>query len=116
MIKQQEVEILRAFVKRFNKEILEVDEVDDQVLLIDFQAGLTSEDFIFAMAKSPPTMMTDLMFKAQKYMNGEDTLTAKCIVNERKKKKWTMNSTDDHFWFHQFRGIGWKQIALSMKC
>ena len=116
MIKQQEVEILRAFVKRFNREILEVDEAHDQVLLIDFQAGLTSKDFIFAMAKSPPTTMTDLMSKTQKYMNGEDTLTTKCIVNERKKKKWTMNSTNDHFWFHQFRGIEWKQIALSMEC
>ena len=82
MIKQQKVEILRAFVKRFNREILEVDEADDLVLLIDFQAGLTSEDFIFAMAKSPPTTMTNLMFKAQKYMNGEDTLTAKCIVSK----------------------------------
>ena len=103
-------------MKLFSKEILEVEEADDQVLLIDFQARLTSEDFIFAMAKSPPTTMTDLMSKTQKYMNGEDTLTAKCIVNERKKKKWTMNSTDDHFWFHQFRGIEWKQIALSMEC
>lgn len=74
---------MRAFVKRFNREIIEVDETDDQVSLIDFQASLTSEDFIFAMAKSPPTTMTDLMFKTQKYMNGEDTLTAKCIVSKR---------------------------------
>ena len=93
MIKQQEVEILRAFVKRFNREILEVDEADDLVLLIDFQAGLTSEDFIFAMAKSPPTTMTNLMFKAQKYMNGEDTLTAKCIVGKRKEEE----EVDDEF-------------------
>ena len=87
MIKQQEGQILRAFVKRFNKEILEVDEVDDQVLLIDFQARLTSEDFIFAMAKSPPTTMTDLMFKTQKGMNGENTLMAKCIVSKRKEEE-----------------------------
>ena len=93
MIKQQEVEILRAFVKRFNREILEVDEADDQVLLIDFPARLTSEDFIFAMAKSPPTMMKDLMFKAQKYMNGGDTLTAKCIVSKRKEEE----EVDDKF-------------------
>ena len=78
-------------MKLFSKEILEVEEADDQVLLIDFQARLTSEDFIFAMAKSPPTMMIELMFKAQKYMNGEDTLTTKCIVSKRKEE------VDDEF-------------------
>ena len=78
-------------MKLFSKEILEVEEADDQVLLIDFQARLTSEDFNFAMAKSPPTMMIELMFKAQKYMNGEDTLTTKCIVSKRQEE------VDDEF-------------------
>ena len=47
MIKQQEEETLRAYVKHFNQAILEVDEADDQVQMMAFQAGLTTKDFIF---------------------------------------------------------------------
>ena len=39
MIKQQEGETLRAYVKRFNREILEVNEADNQVQLMAFQAS-----------------------------------------------------------------------------
>ena len=38
-IKQQEGETLRAYVKRFNRAILEVYKADDQVQLTAFQAG-----------------------------------------------------------------------------
>ena len=38
-IKQQEGETLRAYVKRFNRAILEVYNADDQVQLTAFQAG-----------------------------------------------------------------------------
>ena len=31
--------------------------------------------------------MTDLLFKAQKYMNGEDALTAKGLTGKQKKDK-----------------------------
>ena len=38
---------------------------------------MTTKDFIFSLAKTLPTTMTNLIFKAQKYMNREDVLTAK---------------------------------------
>ena len=60
-VKQQEGETLRAYVKCFNQAILEVDEADEQVQLMTFKVGL----------------MTDLLFKAQKYMIGDDALIAK---------------------------------------
>nr|XP_023880358.1 uncharacterized protein LOC111992701 [Quercus suber] len=50
-----------------------------------FQAGLNNPDFIFSLGKTPPTSMTDLLFKAQKYKNGEDALTAKSLMGKRKK-------------------------------
>ena len=50
-----------------------------------FQAGLNNPDFIFLLGKTPPTFMIDLLFKAQKYMNGEDTLTAKGLAGKWKK-------------------------------
>ena len=65
---------MRLYVKRFNKEVLEVDEAKDQVQLTTFKAGLRSKEFIVTLAKSPPTSMTDLLLKAQKYMNAEDAL------------------------------------------
>ena len=38
---------------------------------------MTTKDFIFSLAKTLPNTMTDLIFKALKYMSGEDALTAK---------------------------------------
>nr|XP_023882027.1 uncharacterized protein LOC111994388 [Quercus suber] len=84
-VRQQEGESLRDYVNRFNKAVLEIDEADDQVIMTTFQARLNNPDFIFLLGKTPPTSMTDLLFKAQKYMNGEDTLTAKGLIGKRKK-------------------------------
>ncbi|XP_023917904.1 uncharacterized protein LOC112029452 [Quercus suber] len=84
-VRQQEGESLRDYVKRFNKAVLEIDEADDQVTMTTFQAGLNNPDFIFSLGKTPPTSMTDLLFKAQKYMNGEDALTAKGLMGKRKR-------------------------------
>ena len=57
--------------------MLEIDEADDQVIITTFQARLNNPDLIFSLGKTSPTSMMDLLFKAQKYMNEEDTLTAK---------------------------------------
>nr|POF03053.1 hypothetical protein CFP56_70075 [Quercus suber] len=37
--------------------------------------------------KTPPMSMTDLLFKEQKYMNGEDALTAKGLMGKQKKEE-----------------------------
>ena len=50
-------------MKRFNKAVLEIDEVDDQVIMMTFQVGLNNPDLIFSLGKTPPTFMTDLLFK-----------------------------------------------------
>ncbi|XP_050259776.1 uncharacterized protein LOC126704820 [Quercus robur] len=75
-IKQGEGESLRSYVKRFNKEVLEVGKVEDKVQLTMFNAGLKSKDFVVALAKSPPGSMIEKLLKAQKYMNVEDALAA----------------------------------------
>lgn len=51
-------------MKRFNKEVLEVDEAKDKVQLTSFRADLKSIDFVIALAKSPPRSMTNLLLKA----------------------------------------------------
>ena len=82
-VKQQEGETLREYVKCFNKAVLEI----DQVIMTTFQAGLNNPDLVFSLGKTLPTTMTDLMFKAQKYMNREDALMANRIDGKRKMEE-----------------------------
>ena len=75
-IRQEEKETLRSYVKRFTRETLEVDEADDKVQLTTFKAGLRSRDLMASLAKNPPKTMTEMLLKAQKYMNTEDAVAA----------------------------------------
>ena len=52
-----------------------------------FQVGLNNPDLVFSLGKTLPTSMTDLLFKAQKYMNGEDALIAKGLMGKQKKEE-----------------------------
>ena len=63
-------------MKRFTRETLEVDEIDDKVLLTTFKAGLISRDLVASLAKNPPKTMAEMLSKVQKYMNAEDAATA----------------------------------------
>ena len=78
---------MRDYVKCFNKAVLEIDEVDDQIIMTTFQAGLNNPDLVFSLGETPPTSMTDLLFKAQKYMNGEDALNVKGMTGKLKKEE-----------------------------
>ncbi|XP_075675082.1 uncharacterized protein LOC142644330 [Castanea sativa] len=84
-IKQREKETLRSYMKRFTRETLEVDDVDDKTQLMTFKAGLKSREFVVSLAKNPPKTMVEMLLKAQKYMNAEDALAA--IVDEGKPAK-----------------------------
>ena len=68
---------------------MEADEADDKVQLTAFKAGLKSKEFVVSLAKNPPRMMSEMLLKAQKYMNVEDALATIEEVeelNERKQK------------------------------
>ena len=65
-----------SYVKRFTRETLEVDEVDNKVQLTTFKARLKSREFMVSLAKNPPKIMAEMLLKAQKYMNAKDTLAA----------------------------------------
>ena len=69
---------------RFNKELLQVDKVEDQVILTTFQARLLPGDFFFLITKSPLKIVSELLHKAQKYTNAEDAETAKGVMTKRK--------------------------------
>ena len=44
-------------------------------------------EFVVSLAKNPPKMMAEMLFKAQKYMNVEDALAAIERVKKPKEKK-----------------------------
>ena len=71
-----------------------MDGVEDQVILTTFQAGLLLGDFFFSITKSPPKIVTELLRKAQKYMNAEDAVLVKEMKGKRKRGKGTSNNHD----------------------
>ena len=75
-IRQREKETLRLYVKRFIRETLEVDKVDDKVQLTTFKVGLKSRDFVISLTNNPSRTMAEMLLKAQKYTNAKDTLAS----------------------------------------
>ena len=60
-IQQAEGKSLRQYVTRINKELLQVAEAEDQVILTTFQVGLLPGDFFFSITKSPPKTVVELL-------------------------------------------------------
>ena len=76
-IKQREDETLRSYITHFNKEALSIDEADDKILVIVFTNGLWKGKFLFYLYKNDPMTMSDVLYRAIKYMNAEDALLAR---------------------------------------
>ena len=85
-IKQWEDETLRSYITRFNKEALSINEADDKILLATFTNGLRKGKFLFSLYKNDQKTMLDVLYRATKYMNTEDTLQAR---EEKPKKRET---------------------------
>ena len=75
-IKQQEDETLRSYITRFNKEALSIDEADDKILVVAFTNRLRKGKFLFSLYKNDLKTVSDVSYKATKYMNAEDALLA----------------------------------------
>ena len=82
-ISQREDEMLRSYITRFNKEALSINEANDKILVAAFTNGLRKGKFLFSLYKNDPKTMSDVLYKATKYMNMEDALLAR----EEKPKK-----------------------------
>ena len=76
-IKQREDETLRSYITRFNKEALSIDEADDKILVATFTNGLRKGKFLFSLYKNDPKTMSEVLYKATKYMNAKDALLAR---------------------------------------
>ena len=76
-IKQREDETLRSYIICFNKEALLIDKVDDKILVAAFTNGLWKGKFLFSLYKNDQKTMSDVLYRATKYMNAEDALLAR---------------------------------------
>ncbi|XP_075665398.1 uncharacterized protein LOC142635069 [Castanea sativa] len=75
-IKQRKDKTLRSYITHFNKEAFSIDEADDKILVAAFTNGLRKGKFLFSLYKNDPKTMSDVLYKATKYMNIEDALLA----------------------------------------
>ena len=83
-IRQREDETLRSYIAHFNKEALSIDEADNKILVATFTNGLQKGKFLFSLYKNDPKTMSDVLYRATKYMNAEDALLAR---KEKPKKR-----------------------------
>ncbi|XP_075657323.1 uncharacterized protein LOC142627360 [Castanea sativa] len=83
-IRQRENETLRSYIAHFNKEALSIDEVDDKIHVAAFTNGLRKGKFLFSLYKNNPKTMSEVFYRATKYMNAEDALLAR---EEKPRKK-----------------------------
>ena len=75
-IKHREDETLRSYITHFNKEALSIDEMDNKILIASFTNGLQKGKFLFSLYKNYPKTMSNVLYRATKYMNTEDALLA----------------------------------------
>ena len=95
-IKQREDETLRAYITRFNKEALSIDEADDKILVATFTSGLRKEKFLFSLYKNDPKTMADVLYRATKYMNAEDALLAREEKPKKRERQEDMRQDGGH--------------------
>ena len=88
-MKQGPQENLRSYVQRFNLESLRVDIPDEKFAITAFITGLgiQSKDLMFSISKNPQESMAEVLAKAEKYINGEETLMSKQGSSSVRKEK-----------------------------
>ena len=82
-IKQREDETLRSYISRFNKEALSINKASDKILVTAFTNGLRKGKFLFSLYKNDPKTMSDMLYRATKYMNAEDAL----LTREKRERQ-----------------------------
>ena len=100
-IRQRKDETLRSYVTRFNKEALSIDEADNKILVAAFTNGLQKGKFLFSLYKNDLNTMSDVLYRATKYMNAEDALLAR----EEKPKKRERQETHDRIRGRKWQGL-----------
>ena len=85
-IKQWEDEALRSYITRFNKETLSINEANNKILVTAFTNALRKGKNLFSLYENDPKTMSDVLYKATKYMNTKDALLAREEKPKRKER------------------------------
>ena len=93
-IKEREDETLRSYISRFNKEALSINKASNKILVTAFTNGLRKGKFLFSLYKNDPKTMSDVLYRATKYMNAKDALLT------RKKRERQEDTLDGHKLHH----------------
>ena len=101
-IKQREDEMLRSYITRFNKKALSIDKADDKILMTAFTNGLRKGKFLFSLYKNDPKTISEVLYRATKYMNAEDALLAR----KDKPRKRERQEDTRHDWGHKMARTG----------
>ncbi|XP_077251920.1 uncharacterized protein LOC143891168 [Tasmannia lanceolata] len=75
-LRQEHNESLKDFVRRFNKEALQITNLDPSAAVNALLSGAKSDDFKRSIARKAPTSLADLIAKSKKYISVEDTVAA----------------------------------------
>ena len=75
-IKQWEDKTMRSYITRFNKKALSIDVADNKILMAAFTNRLQKGKFLFFLYKNYLKTMSDVLYRATKYMNAENVLLA----------------------------------------
>ena len=75
--------MVRSYITHFNKGVFLIDEADDKILVAAFTNRLRKGKFLFFLYKNDPKTISDVLYRASKYINVEDALLAR----EEKPKK-----------------------------
>ena len=79
-----------SYITHFNKETLSIDEADNKILVATFTNGLRKGKFLFSLYKNDSKTMSNVLYRATKYMNAEDALLAR---EEKPKKRERQEDT-----------------------
>ncbi|XP_075474458.1 uncharacterized protein LOC142505374 [Primulina tabacum] len=72
VMKQQETETLREFIRRFNNAELDIPDASPDIMISVFTQGLRGGEYFKSLVKKPPSSYDDLLSRTKKYVNLED--------------------------------------------
>ena len=92
-VKQNHGEFLRDFIARFNEKTLSIDEFDQRITMVALHNGLRVGSFAQSLAKTPPCTFTEVLARANKYINAEEIMKVKQVEQPNKRVKRPRPST-----------------------
>ncbi|XP_021598919.1 uncharacterized protein LOC110604945 [Manihot esculenta] len=81
-------ESLREYVARFNSEALQIPKIDEGRAVEAMQKGTTYLEFFGWLCRKPPTTLSELMKRTEKYIRQDDALTtSRFAMDDRERGK-----------------------------